>query len=290
MEANFINNTARSGDAISGWYALVSGGAIHALDDCIINFFGNILFVNNTAFEYGGAIHIVNKVITNFLNTSNVNFTCNSAREGGAVYLEKSSRLVFESEAIFVNNEARHTGGSVSANSQLSITFLSILKITDSRVDWTGGGIALTDANMVSKNASIFMEDNEAGIFGGAVYAGKSNMREGGREGGGREGGRENASYDEIINNRSLPPSSPPFPLPSLSSLRGAVISDWLGRKPTIMAGSAVFTIGGAVQGATFHLWYVSKDSVFPPTRNLHFAPNLCLIERSMHNRMCVLQ
>ena len=171
MGATFINNTA-------GW----SGGAIAALGpcyegdgvyDCSINFTGNVFFANNTAIDKGGAIQIQSRVKTSFL--SSVTFTHNSAREGGAVQLLTSSKLVCGSKATFTNNVAWYSGGSVSATSYSYVTFLSELNVTGSQAGWAGGGISLTDANMVI-NGKTIMEENNAGSFGGVIFAERSNI------------------------------------------------------------------------------------------------------------------
>ena len=160
--AAFINNTAGE-----------NGGGIAALRNCIINFLGNIIFVKNFATALGGAIHASDGVIVSFLNSARL--THNSAREGGAVLIMESSRCVFQSIAVFVKNVAWYAGGSVSANSQSKIIFLYELNISESRADWAGGGIALTYAEMVIEGGAV-MEGNEAGSFGGAVFADDSDI------------------------------------------------------------------------------------------------------------------
>ena len=150
------------------------GGAIDASSDCTISFLGNVSFVSNTANQYGGAIHTASRVITSFLNS--VRFTHNSAREGGAVHLQRSSKLIFQRKATFINNRAGYAGSlSVSLQSNITFGFLSILIIRGSRADSSGDGIVLTDAQMVFKGKAV-IEGNEAGSFGGAVFAVRSNI------------------------------------------------------------------------------------------------------------------
>ena len=181
MTATFINNTV---GYIKVEFALIlqpyalyargNGGAIDASGDCTISFLGNVSFVSNIANLYGGAIHTTSRVITSFLNS--VRFTRNSAREGGAVHLQRSSKLIFQRKATFINNRAGYAGSlSVSLQSNITFGFLSILIIRGSRADSSGGGIVLTDAQMVFKGKAV-IEGNEAGSFGGAVFADKSNI------------------------------------------------------------------------------------------------------------------
>ena len=141
--------------------------------NCITNFLGNIVFVKNAAIASGGAIHASDGVIVSFLNSARL--THNSAREGGAVFIMESSKCVFQSIAVFVKNVAWYAGGSVSVNSQSKIIFLYELNISESCADWVGGGIALTYSEMVIEGIAV-MEGNEAGSFGGAVFADDSEL------------------------------------------------------------------------------------------------------------------
>ena len=87
----------------------------------------------------------------------------------------ESSKCVFESIAVFVKNVAWYAGGSVSVNFQSKIIFLYELNISESSADWAGGGIALTYSEMVIEGIAV-MEGNEAGSFGGAVFADDSDI------------------------------------------------------------------------------------------------------------------
>ena len=191
--AHFSNNTVdRNGGAIEVTYSNIklfgntvfisnsatwSGGAIYAGLHVVVSFLnpGAVKFTENHASHYyGGGLYVGNKCVLTFKQS--VRFTHNSAREGGALYLAVYDSIgVFQNEAIFTHNQAWHAGGSVRGNEQSSISFYSFINMTGNQANWAGGGIALTVSYMVI-TGNMLMEGNEAGSFGGAMFAKSSNI------------------------------------------------------------------------------------------------------------------
>ena len=130
---NFINNSAN-----------ITGGAIHAVDNSVLNFSnGTNHFVNNTAIV-GGVIYIGSSVIR-FNNGTN-KFINNTAFKGGAIRVIHKAALVFNEDIYFVNNRGR--GGYT-----------------------LGGGMYIEVGSNVSMlpNTTVYWENNHA-TRGGAIY------------------------------------------------------------------------------------------------------------------------
>ena len=185
--------------------AVRNGGATYATSYSTIIFLGNTLFSNNSADVNGGAMSINEGARTLFMNTEvaeffgnnaksggggldvrsssmlefkcNVAFTHNSAREGGALNVALSSTCVFKrgSEAIFTDNRAKSSGGSINIFMLSNIISHSLLNISSSHAGRAGGGIALKEAE-IFLHGRTFLEDNEADTFGGAIVLEYSNL------------------------------------------------------------------------------------------------------------------
>ena len=182
-----------------------NGGATYAISNSTIIFLGSTLFSNNSADLNGGAMSINKDARTLFMNTEvaeffgnnaksggggldvrsssvlefkcNVAFTHNSAREGGALNVALSSKCVFKrgSEAIFTDNRAKGSGGSINIFMLSNIISHSLLNISSSHAGRAGGGIALKEAE-ISLHGRTFLEDNEAVTYGGAIVLEYSNL------------------------------------------------------------------------------------------------------------------
>ena len=181
--------------------ATQKGGAIFAINSTI-NSFGSIRFENNSADLNGGAISLNEGTRAFFMNTEvaeffgnsaksggggldvrsssvldNVAFAHNSAIDGGALNVALSSKCIFKrgSEAIFTNNRAKNSGGSINVFLLSIIIFHCPLNISDSHAGRTGGGIAITEAE-IFLHGRTFLEDNKADTFGGALVLENSNL------------------------------------------------------------------------------------------------------------------
>ena len=78
-------------------------------------------------------------------------------------------------EAIFSDNRAKGSGGSINIFMLSNITSHSLLNISNSHAGRTGGGIALKEAEIFLYGRT-FLEDNKADTFGGAIVLEYSNL------------------------------------------------------------------------------------------------------------------
>ncbi|MEM9530513.1 MAG: hypothetical protein AAGA23_06320 [Pseudomonadota bacterium] len=178
--------TVRDGERDNGGAVFVHEGALTARD---------VLFINNTANQSGGAIYGIGSEIViedsrfeaNHANSrggalcSLVNGTVsithsvwvdNSARDGGALYVENTATVAEIDGGVFLANTAENGGGAIvrtgAAQGRLNI----INSIVAMNHALRGGGISCTFCNIA--NTSIFR--NEAFSDGGGVALTNSTM------------------------------------------------------------------------------------------------------------------
>ena len=94
--------------------------------DTSVTFGGNVTFAHNSFNNNGGAISLYSANAT-FQASSNVTFMNNTAVNGGSIYMDETSYLVFPSSnsiVTFINNTAKFAGGAIYTKS-LSSSYIS---------------------------------------------------------------------------------------------------------------------------------------------------------------------
>ena len=187
--AIFSNNNANVGGAIystakghmqfeQNSYTMFSyntageGGAIYmsTITDKNMSLHGNsfTVFSNNIA-ATGGALSLRCDIY--FKQNSKIDFTNNTAKEGGAIFIFHSNSISFKgnSKGIFRNNTAS-SGGSIHSSSG-SIHFEGVSKTEFSLNSAVDGGAIFTGANISFEgNSYTIFNNNNAENDGGAIF------------------------------------------------------------------------------------------------------------------------
>ena len=160
------------------------GAALFAFNSTV-EFFGQNVFINNTATQGGAMVFI--ESISNFYGNSS--FISNNAVSqtslslGGAIFCENSI-ISFEGTTIFQLNQATalilanfSTGGAIVALTGSMLTFkaTSNLTFTDNTATGMGGAMSVSTSEVAILGSALF-EGNIAGLGGGAIR-GDSNSR-----------------------------------------------------------------------------------------------------------------
>ena len=182
---SFINNTAMEGGAMA-----FDGGNHHIygnvsfMDNFVVNergtlnpilrcgqygISGKVCFMNNSA-KHGGAISVSSDRETS-ITLDDVAFIGNNAIEyGGAIDLSKGEHSV-TGNISFVNNFAGKYGGAITVfNSSHACTITGNISFENNMSKENGGAVAFINGCHMS--GTILFVNNQALIFGGAVFLG----------------------------------------------------------------------------------------------------------------------
>ena len=140
---SFAGNTTFYKNHCTSCFFSNGGGAIFA-NNVTLNFSETTIFSGNSAHDNGGAIHIARTNAT-FLGvttfTKNVVFPCEYVPgDGGGMYVDYYSRLIFFGETMFIGNQA-DSGGGISVSGKLFFSNKSLF--LDNMASLTGGGLFL---------------------------------------------------------------------------------------------------------------------------------------------------
>ena len=183
-----------------------NGGAVYS-NNSDISFMGSsrVIFNKSEVFNgYGGAIFLAHESNANFQETSNIEFICNKATDGGALHLQNSSiDFTNNSRVLFSDNQAENLGGgiclrenNISFDDNSTVLFISnhakqggalyaemnctIMNEGTTTVEFSnntgedGGGIYFTSNSYLSitESSNVTFYNNEAGENGGGIYSG----------------------------------------------------------------------------------------------------------------------
>ena len=160
------------------------GGSLHLQGNSIVKFEGDstVTYCKNRASKIngnGGAIYCDNSVVL-IQEKSNVTFNENTAIDGGALYLQFESNIVFynNSLATFSNNTATTSGGAISFETNSRGVFGGTTRLSFSSNSATKSGGAMYLGNNVSLSFEKFFDNaNPTKMFsqnsvetGGAIF------------------------------------------------------------------------------------------------------------------------
>lgn len=176
----FIGNSSPSGGAIysagkifmndtllESNSATESGGAIYGSGNYDVIKIKDSEFKSNTAADMAGAIYIKGQTTlsaTEELNVQNTDFTENSAKNGGALYLAEGTR-VYLKNANFTKNSTTANGGAITNNA--SNLEINGAKFTENS-GYHGGALILTETAVAVLN-NVTADGNTAKSNGGVI-------------------------------------------------------------------------------------------------------------------------
>ena len=157
------------------------GGAIYSNGNLLCTDNSTVVFSNNTADWLGGAIYSHNGSIS-FKDNSTTVFNNNNANEGGAIYSKYQSAISFEdhSTTAFSNNSATGYwgGGAISSYHGSNISFkdnsTTIFSNNNATGYWGGGAICSYYDSTISfedNSTTVFNNNNDIGYLGGGAIS-----------------------------------------------------------------------------------------------------------------------
>ena len=157
---NFINNSAER------------GGAIYLIFNTTFSFNGTNNFINNIAKVSGGAIYAGDNTVLDFSNGTN-QFINNTAIAGGVIFIGGSVISFNNGTNKFINNTATK-GGAIRAISKAGLVFNAGIYLVNNRGkegDTLGGGMYIEVGSTFSilPNTTVYWENNHA-TRGGAIF------------------------------------------------------------------------------------------------------------------------
>ena len=160
-----------------------NGGALVVSIECTAEWTAAALFSTNSALRTGGAVAATYSASLSWSETTL--FINNIANEGGAIFVRDGATVEWSGETSFISNHARSSGGAVGsgafhlkgsvwANKKTSkMCFKGATNFVNNKCGGSGGGMALVQSLDVSfENSHIIFSGNTAGISGGAVFIG----------------------------------------------------------------------------------------------------------------------
>ena len=159
----FMNDTLLESNS-----ATESGGAIYGSGNYDVIKIKDSEFKSNTAADMAGAIYISGQTTlsaTEELNVKNSDFTENTAKNGGALYLAEGTRA-YLNNAQFMRNSTTANGGAITCNaSNLEINGAQFTENSG----YHGGALVLTEAAVALLN-NITADSNTAKSNGGVIH------------------------------------------------------------------------------------------------------------------------
>ena len=148
---------------VSSNTALYHGGGLHMTMSELYTEGHNLNITKNEAKGKGGGIHAANSSIT---IKREINVVSNKAENGGAISLEKNSKLDGKLSASInlISNSANHRGGAIYVNDESNPEMCAAI-ITHNQV-------VSSKTECFSKSVFINFSDNFAGISGANVFGG----------------------------------------------------------------------------------------------------------------------
>lgn len=158
----FMNDTLLESNSATEY-----GGAIYGSGNYNVIKIKDSEFKSNTAADMAGAIYISGQTTlsaTEELNIQNTNFTENTAKNGGALYLAEGTR-VYLKNASFTKNSTSANGGAITCNaSNLEIDGATFTQNSA----YHGGVLILTETSVAILN-NVTADGNTAKSNGGAI-------------------------------------------------------------------------------------------------------------------------
>ena len=162
-----------------------NGGAIYCTDNSVvlIQEMSNVIFNENRAID-GGALYFQFGSHIVFHNNSLATFNNNMATtSGGAIHFEADSKCIFGGTAnlSFCNNSVTKSGGALYLGNNVSLFFnngnpINTSKMFSKNSAETGGAIFLMNSEIKFDNNSVTFDNNTARQDGGAIYSDQSNL------------------------------------------------------------------------------------------------------------------
>ena len=138
----------------------------------------HMLFLNNSAEQLGGALLLY---YSNYIFYGSISFVSNSAEDGGALYIHRSSSIISlnvnkHSNQIytrvyikFMNNFARLRGGAIFLTFSANMKMYGNVSLARNYAGYSSGAIFLRYATLIMCGIFSFVENNATSI-GGAMY------------------------------------------------------------------------------------------------------------------------
>ena len=151
----FTNNSADNGGAIA-----MMQGNLSIADNA------HVVFHGNHAKAFGGAIASHQHVTI----AGSVQFTNNSADNGGAIVSDGSVIIADNAQVLFQGNHAKTTGGAITSLQHVIIA--GSVQFINNSADQ--GGAIDSDGNVtIAENAQVGFQGNRVKVLGGAISSGK---------------------------------------------------------------------------------------------------------------------
>jgi len=187
INSRFLRNKAGDGGAVRFGYhpkqpvknctceentAEETGGAGHfsmlSIEKCT--------FEENTAEEKGGALYLFGRSRSEETSYSDVVFLAeienhslfvnNTARSGGAIFTEMTTRIL---HSRFEENKAEKAGGAVAVGKNVTLCVISNASFIKNRAT-VGGALSLERLSSLKIYEDTILQDNVATMYGGAMY------------------------------------------------------------------------------------------------------------------------
>ena len=160
-----LTRTSFSGNRASGM-----GGAIYAVSDSSVLFYGNeTTFLNNSAGGYGGALYVSGSSIIRFNGQETYVLHNTAENDGGAIAIEQSE-LSWHGNAFFANNTSGAFGGAMNVANGSTAAWIGNLVFSENTAAFSGGALAVASTSAVSWSGNATLSYNQAAVHGGAMY------------------------------------------------------------------------------------------------------------------------
>lgn len=157
LENSFSSNIAgENGGALSCYECSIY---IRSSNACKGEFSGN-------SAKHGGALYVNQSTVE--ISTCNMSFTSNWAESGGAIHFLDSSPILITSNVLFTNNSASIGGAVLMDKSEIKVKGYTIF--SSNTASKKGGAILISYSNFSCNGSSLF-NNNLASEHGGAIYS-----------------------------------------------------------------------------------------------------------------------
>ena len=160
-----LTRTSFSGNSVSGM-----GGAIYAVNDSSVSFYGNeTAFLNNSAGGHGGALYVSGRSVIRFNGQEAYVLHNTAGNDGGAIAIEQSE-LSWHGNVFFGNNTSGAFGGAMNVANGSTVDWIGNLVFSENTAAFSGGALAVSSTSAVSWSENATLNYNQATVHGGAIY------------------------------------------------------------------------------------------------------------------------
>ena len=153
----------------TGNYARTGGGALYSEKNSVM-WSGQTLFSNNSARYYGAATFMEGSLVSWEGQTIFRQSYITEALEGGGAFQAENSRVKWQGDASFIQNQGGH-GGALNLGYGAIVSWEGETIFRDNVADADGGALYLTGASKASWKRAVTTFQNNSNVFagGGAI-------------------------------------------------------------------------------------------------------------------------